>query len=503
MRASILIFGLILVSFFNILGKPIVIQGHVFTKYIDSVFLKSLQTPADYFVDRSLQIKKLDRKSNCFFQFITDAPDGCEFNLELQYSSIFRDVFLIPGDTLNVEYCDTFPPYVMKIEYSGSGKGAVIIQQMLEKDFYGEDGDHHSDEENCIVHLSKEDFRNYVDARMQYLLNLVDIEANIYSMSNAYINHEKQYIEYGSGDIIRFYAHMNKFFIKRSDSIQGRKTAFWDFVKLLQLENKSALNVSTYYRFLDCYIDFIAEQNCIRQPLYKQHFFQSDDEFLLVCDSLCSGIDKYIVYAETMKRILYRPLWVPYRRNQTSLETFDRLLSSLRISTNKHIKRIHSFYVKQRKAAIKKSKLKDKSIINIDYSPEIKLIDKNGIKSSTYDYKGKFILLHFWDPYDTDQIKQDVELQKFREELKKEDVIVISICRCSGFTDSQKIELLNHYNYGIIRSSVQNGNGNNNSKVFNYTDYVLIGKNLKVIEDYYDLTFDHVKPLVLDNINNQ
>jgi peroxiredoxin len=508
MRQVFLIIAFISSVIFELPGKPIVVQGYICSKFSDSIILAAYQDISDYLTGSKVAVKKITPNSNFFFQFIYDASGGTEFNLRTKVEYIFENVYLLPGDTLNVEYRDTDKDKngIFRDRYpnfSGGGKGAAEFQKLLGRDFYLENT---TQGFKGLAKISLDSFKNYLSARISYFLNLLDSKAIDLKLTPEFMAHERLYIIYASCELILWQSRTSDLIIK------NRNLNILDYIPKYQLENRDALNVISYYQFIYAYLTCIVDRKCFLRPDSKNHWNGSKIEYKHAIDSLFSGIYRNIGYGIMCIDILRSTVWLPADKDITNLQMIDNLLADLEKSSDSEIKVVYKYDFDKRNDVCSNLNRVDPAVFRNDFAPEFKLPNLKGQLISLNDFKGKYVLLHFWSP-DSEIIRNNAGpnnnliihltneihgFQHIQEELKNSDFIILYIFEGSdknvwknyaALCQLPGIQLLD--SSGIVESNYQN---------FHPLFSVLISRDSKVLEIYKDKPVLDIEPLILDFI---
>jgi peroxiredoxin len=268
-----------------------------------------------------------------------------------------------------------------------------------------------------------------------------------------------------------------------------------------KLENKEALNVSSYYDYLYCYLSWFAGYKISQIPPAQRDQFSGISEFLNLADKMLHGVFREVLYARLLKTYLYQQPWDPADRNKTYLQMIDDLLAKIKNSKENALSAVYKHDLYARNNLCRKYNEANPAVYNDDNAPVLSLPDESGRMVSVRDIHGKYILMHFWTSDTGTNARENKEAQIIQQDMENDNLVVLNIC--IG-TDSAKWKImLAEHNFGGVQLYDKDSTSMRNYGGPKIPYYILIGRSGKILEYFYSQSLEAIKPFIVAYLKEQ
>lgn len=334
----------------------------------------------------------VDSDGNFILKFVYDQPRV--------YQLTFSDklyLFLIPGDSLIIDKNGD--------EYSFSGGQSAILSQYYlewENNYWNND----SFDEKEFYSLEPEEFTKtayaYLDTS-QILLN--ELVSKIKNISPEFVRLEKERLKYDMFLFIQAYAYqMHKYHTGKDPAINE---SFFDFMKEVNLNDSSLIQLEYYKAFLIEYIYYTSEWE------FKNNAQIVKNKYALT-NNMLNNISRELKYQSIRDYVSHNLILDQTKLlqvNDKNLATFKKLCSRADF-----VNEVENNY---RQLEI---------LMPGNSAPDFKIYDVNNKEYKLSDFTGKYLLIDVWGAFCGPCKKEAPFLNQIEHDYMDKNIVFIGVC---------------------------------------------------------------------------
>jgi len=437
-------------------GKPIVIQGHVSGSKMDTILLRSPVGIVN-FVDYNPTVQTVGKAypdTGGNFRIMVDADlDGQYFSLIMGEIYPFNYVYLYPGDSIFVEVNDK------ESVYTGGAASAAEYEDSCHERRYVMDFQ--------AFKRKPDDFYQYIDSAAENQNHFIERFAK---KNNWGLKRKEQAL----ADAYYFwkadkynYITVHGYALRTNETVKV-DPAWFNFLSPKDLNCATCLGLSNYYSILrnlpsvissERFSQLTVEQR--KEYLDRQTLWHMKSEIRII-DSLFSGVNKEIAIGMYLEGAFYS-----IERYKKDIKTFALHQMDSLIATMKPDTYHTGLYARLME---KRSRIIDRTNTP---AYAFNLPDTAGKIHSLNDFKGKVVLLDFWEVGCVPCIHAVPYADKIQDSLKGTDFKMVSVC-CHSDDKYWKI-FINKFNWQGLQLS-SHDKSEEQYGVSGYPHYVLVDK---------------------------
>jgi thiol-disulfide isomerase/thioredoxin len=390
----------------TIYATKTILCGHINYDTERIITLSYYANPIDDIENKKTQVySKIDKNNN--FRLILDINTPIQINVLAGESWLFYNKFLLPGDSLYMEFDSTYTKIEGREENGISGmfdyeNGFTTREKIKEMQSAGS-----TMQDTAFARH----WNNWTDSSIAYYQKYYQHNPT----TKAYFDVVKTELDYEAAVNMLQFGFRGK---KGNDEI-FTKPDFMKYLNRFPFNNEEALHNSKYIHFLDQFTICMLIPMGGRSTLWSKPEYANDFNRHRLQDSIARKYFKGKVYDIVLYNILYDEV--------TALESkrTDSSFATEYIETRKNMSKLGSGFNDKNMLPRLLNKLKATKDLKPAYDFEAKTADGKTVKLS--DFKGKVVYIDIWATNCAPCVAELPHIKKLHKKYEGEDVVFLNI----------------------------------------------------------------------------